>query len=114
MFSEKKGLAVPDELRDLDIGALSRGERGILSYVIEQLKNESSTSCVRFWITRALEAFLRCETCPLNQSFLIRKRLVEVSGVLLRVGFARYVKKRRYSQKRDEFFFVEDLEKLLS
>ena len=46
--------------------------------LIHALKQEPASSCVRFWITRALEAFLRGETIALNQAFLLEQSLVEV------------------------------------
>nr|CAB3267281.1 short transient receptor potential channel 4-associated protein-like [Phallusia mammillata] len=79
----QKGLEVPKDLKDFDTTNLSHANIGILSEIVSLLKEESSSSCVRFWITRAMEAFLRGETQEIDQTFLLEKNLVEDTVELL-------------------------------
>jgi len=66
-----------------------RNKHGVLVKLVHSLKHECPTSAVRFWITRALEAFLRGEIITLNQIFLLKHNLVEdtlnllISGCLI-------------------------------
>ena len=72
-------MGLPEGLEELiNKDAFDRESEGVLVALIKELRQQTSTSCVRFWITRALEAFLRGETITINQNFLLQHNLIEV------------------------------------
>ncbi|XP_076823159.1 short transient receptor potential channel 4-associated protein-like isoform X1 [Clavelina lepadiformis] len=82
-IAARKHLPLPDDLKSFDKSLLYSGEKGILTSILDRLKIEPATSLVRFWITRALEAFLRGTPCLLSQAFLIERKMIEDSVELL-------------------------------
>ena len=57
---------------------LCAGSKGILTKLVEVTKKEPSESPFRFWLSRAVESFLRGKTSFADQTFLLRKGLLEV------------------------------------
>lgn len=85
-LAEERSLAYPEGLREMVTQQLFVSEEGLLMRLISALRQEPPSSCVRFWITRALEAFLRGETIALNQALLLEQRLVEDTFSLIISG----------------------------
>jgi len=86
-IAEERNLEFPPSLQELvDKKLFTAGTKGVLMELIHALKQEPASSCVRFWITRALEAFLRGETIALNQAFLLEQSLVEDTVSLIISG----------------------------
>ncbi|XP_061428121.1 short transient receptor potential channel 4-associated protein [Lethenteron reissneri] len=53
------------------------GDKGLLSKLIEVMKEEPPESSFRFWLARAVESFLRGTTSYVDQIFLLRRGLLE-------------------------------------
>ncbi|XP_078689700.1 short transient receptor potential channel 4-associated protein-like isoform X1 [Branchiostoma floridae x Branchiostoma belcheri] len=68
--------AVP-EVSDIDRELVCKGEKGLLSKIIQTMKTEKPTSPFRFWLCRAVESFLRGVTCFVDQIWLLRRGLLE-------------------------------------
>lgn len=86
IVAEKQGIEFPKSIQELVDQQLFVADEGVLMALISSLKQEPASSCVRFWITRALEAFLRGETISLNQAFLLEQKLVEDTVSLIISG----------------------------
>ena len=69
---------IPAALQDFDESKAFSGEKGILTLIADNFRTLGSYSVIRFWITRAMESFLRGETDPVHQLFLIDKDVIEV------------------------------------
>ncbi|XP_015924383.2 short transient receptor potential channel 4-associated protein [Parasteatoda tepidariorum] len=61
------------------------GTKGLLSKIVEVIKKETGASTFRFWLSRAIESFLRGSFCNADQDFLLRRNLLEdvVQNLLL-------------------------------
>ncbi|XP_067142158.1 short transient receptor potential channel 4-associated protein-like isoform X2 [Centruroides vittatus] len=53
------------------------GNRGLLTKIVEVMKRETNGSTFRFWLSRAIESYLRGSTTSADQDFLIRRGLLE-------------------------------------
>ncbi|XP_033626830.1 short transient receptor potential channel 4-associated protein-like [Asterias rubens] len=67
-----------DAVKDIDRSLLCTGQKGILSKLVDVLKKEPAESPFRFWMSRSVESFLRGKTSFTDQTFLLRKGLLEV------------------------------------
>jgi len=56
---------------------MCRGSRGLLTKIVEVLKKEPSSSTHRFWLSRAVESYLRGGTSHQDQVFLLRRGLLQ-------------------------------------
>lgn len=54
-----------------------RGERGLLTKIVDVLKNTTPNNHLRFWLSRAIEGFLRGTACAPDQHFLVNRDLVK-------------------------------------
>ncbi|KFM66261.1 Short transient receptor hypothetical channel 4-associated protein, partial [Stegodyphus mimosarum] len=60
------------------------GMKGLLSKIVEVMKKESGASTFRFWLSRAIESYLRGSFSSADQDFLLRRNLLQhVVGNLL-------------------------------
>lgn len=53
------------------------GSKGLISKIIDVLKKTSPDNALRFWLSRAIEGFLRGSVCPPDQHFLINRGLIK-------------------------------------
>ena len=56
------------------------GSRGLLTKIVDVMKQEPTTSTFRFWLARAVESYLRGSTSFCDQVFLLRRGLLQVRG----------------------------------
>ena len=80
-ISGERNLDIPPSLVQFDINKAPTGEKGVLSLIVNKLHARDDKSVISFWITRAMEAFLRGETSAAHQLFLINKNVIEVRGI---------------------------------
>ncbi|XP_063951103.1 short transient receptor potential channel 4-associated protein-like [Lytechinus pictus] len=66
-----------EAVKKIDRTLLCQGQKGILTKLVEVMKKEPRDSPFRFWMARAIESFLRGKTSYADQTFLIRKGLLE-------------------------------------
>ncbi|XP_033101532.1 short transient receptor potential channel 4-associated protein-like [Anneissia japonica] len=71
------GVPVADEVKNINKSLLCTGKKGLLTKVIEAMKRASTESNFRFWLGRAVESFLRGKTSVVDQTFILRKKLLE-------------------------------------
>ncbi|GFS30167.1 hypothetical protein NPIL_13851 [Nephila pilipes] len=53
------------------------GIKGLLSKIVEVIKKETGASTFRFWLSRAIESFLRGSFSSADQDFLLRRNLLQ-------------------------------------
>ena len=53
------------------------GNKGLITKIIDVLKKTSPDNALRFWLSRAIEGFLRGSVCPPDQHFLINRGLIK-------------------------------------
>lgn len=53
------------------------GYKGLITKIIDELKKTSADNALRFWLSRAIEGFLRGVVSPPDQHFLINRGLVK-------------------------------------
>lgn len=56
-----------------------QGEKGLLSKILDTLVETPPNASIRFWLSRAIEGFLRGRASFGNQLFLVKRGLLEVS-----------------------------------
>ncbi|XP_072013310.1 short transient receptor potential channel 4-associated protein-like [Amphiura filiformis] len=76
-IARQNGNDIPEAIQNLDRSLLCTGQKGILTKLVEVTKKEPSDSPFRFWLSRAVESFLRGKTSFADQTFLLRKGLLE-------------------------------------
>ncbi|XP_071957366.1 short transient receptor potential channel 4-associated protein-like [Antedon mediterranea] len=76
-ISVSLGLPVADEVKNINKSLLCTGKKGLLTKVIEAMKRSTVESHFRFWLGRAVESFLRGKTSVIDQTFILKKRLLE-------------------------------------
>ncbi|XP_065064588.1 short transient receptor potential channel 4-associated protein-like isoform X2 [Rhopilema esculentum] len=54
-----------------------RGEKGLLTKILDVLKRTTPNNALRFWLSRAIEGFLRGRVSPPDQHFLINRDVIE-------------------------------------
>ncbi|XP_054715839.1 short transient receptor potential channel 4-associated protein-like [Uloborus diversus] len=53
------------------------GNKGLLTKIVEVMKKESGASTFRFWLSRAIESYLRGSFSSADQDFLLRRNLLQ-------------------------------------
>ncbi|XP_022103399.1 short transient receptor potential channel 4-associated protein-like [Acanthaster planci] len=76
-ISTSANLPPLEAVRDIDRSLLCTGPKGILTKLVDVLKKEPAESPFRFWMSRSIESFLRGKTSFADQTFLLRKGLLE-------------------------------------
>ncbi|XP_071484771.1 short transient receptor potential channel 4-associated protein-like [Diadema antillarum] len=66
-----------EAVKKVDRSLLCQGQKGILTKLVDVMKTEPRDSPFRFWMARAIESFLRGKTSYADQTFLLRKGLLE-------------------------------------
>lgn len=85
-YSELKRneLARAVESPSLDRSLMCTGSKGLLTKIVEVLKKEAGSSTFRFWLSRAIESYLRGCTSSADQDFLLSRGLLQlVAGNLV-------------------------------
>ncbi|KAL1439952.1 hypothetical protein MTO96_009778 [Rhipicephalus appendiculatus] len=85
-YSELKRneLARSVESPSLDRNLMCTGSKGLLTKIVEVLKKEAGSSTFRFWLSRAIESYLRGCTSSADQDFLLSRGLLQlVAGNLV-------------------------------
>lgn len=84
--------AGPLALQNLDYlnkQLMCRGNKGLLTKIVEVMKKEPTTSTFRFWLARAVESYLRGNTSYCDQIFLMRRDLLQhVAGNIVKHDIA--------------------------
>ncbi|XP_055950667.1 short transient receptor potential channel 4-associated protein-like isoform X2 [Argiope bruennichi] len=57
--------------------AMCIGNNGLLSKIVEVIKKETGASTFRFWLSRAIESYLRGSFSSADQDFLLRRNLMQ-------------------------------------
>ncbi|CAN8017405.1 unnamed protein product [Ixodes persulcatus] len=71
----------------LDRSLMCTGSKGLLTKIVEVLKKETGSSTFRFWLSRAIESYLRGCTSSADQDFLLSRGLLQlVAGSLVSLG----------------------------
>ncbi|XP_032219166.1 short transient receptor potential channel 4-associated protein isoform X2 [Nematostella vectensis] len=68
---------VPSNLLAINKKRCCTGEKGLLSKILEVLVKTPATAALRFWLSRAIEGFLRGRSSIGDQLFLIKRGLLE-------------------------------------
>ena len=76
-INSKAGILAVRNVPDVDVTWLCRGDKGLLTKIVDVMMNEPSASTFRFWLARAVESFLRGSTSYADQTFLIRRGLLQ-------------------------------------
>ncbi|XP_077982757.1 short transient receptor potential channel 4-associated protein-like [Glandiceps talaboti] len=73
------GAKVPvlESVKNINRQLLCNGQKGLLTKIVEATKKEPVESPFRFWLGRAIESFLRGATSFSDQTFLLRRGLLE-------------------------------------
>ncbi|KAH8009131.1 hypothetical protein HPB51_010921 [Rhipicephalus microplus] len=72
------------ESPSLDRNLMCTGSNGLLTKIVEVLKKEAGSSTLRFWLSRAIESYLRGCTSSADQDFLLSRGLRQlVAGNLV-------------------------------
>ncbi|XP_037284537.2 short transient receptor potential channel 4-associated protein isoform X2 [Rhipicephalus microplus] len=72
------------ESPSLDRNLMCTGSKGLLTKIVEVLKKEAGSSTFRFWLSRAIESYLRGCTSSADQDFLLSRGLLQlVAGNLV-------------------------------
>ncbi|XP_057291959.1 short transient receptor potential channel 4-associated protein-like [Hydractinia symbiolongicarpus] len=53
------------------------GQKGLITKIIDVLKKTAANNALRFWLSRAIEGFLRGSVSPPDQHFLINRGLIK-------------------------------------
>ncbi|XP_028410045.1 short transient receptor potential channel 4-associated protein-like [Dendronephthya gigantea] len=75
---EQNKLEVPETIRNCDRFQCCEGEQGLLTKTLDVLRNVPQHSSLRFWLSRALEGFLRGKASYADQIFLIKRGLLKL------------------------------------
>lgn len=78
LIYEQNKLAVPEAIRNCDSLQCCEGEQGLLTKTLDILKAVPNLSSLRFWLSRALEGFLRGKASYADQIFLIKRGLLKL------------------------------------
>eukprot|EP00057_Strongylocentrotus_purpuratus_P030323 XP_781318.3 PREDICTED: short transient receptor potential channel 4-associated protein isoform X1 [Strongylocentrotus purpuratus] len=76
-ISSSSNIPQLEAVKKIDRTLLCQGQKGILTKLVDVMKKEPRDSPFRFWMARAIESFLRGKTSYADQTFLIRKGLLE-------------------------------------
>ncbi|XP_077974381.1 short transient receptor potential channel 4-associated protein-like [Styela clava] len=76
-ISEKYCIPLRQDFADIDRDNCCLKHPGILTSIVQKMKAESDSSRIRFWMARALEAFLRGKPSKADQIFFMKKGLLE-------------------------------------
>jgi len=71
------GIAKPSVLDKSKHKYMCHGSRGLITKVIDILKTAPANNAIRFWLSRAIEGFLRGAVSSPDQKFLINRGLVK-------------------------------------
>lgn len=84
-------LQVPEDQLKVDHRLRCTKEKaGLLSKIVQVIKREPFSASFRFWLTRAIESFLRGGTSYADQMFLVKRGIVEDTiRNILAVNFTR-------------------------
>lgn len=88
-WSEYSELKRNESARSVESPSLERslmctGSKGLLTKIVEVLKKEAGSSTFRFWLSRAIESYLRGCTSSADQDFLLSRGLLQlVAGNLV-------------------------------
>lgn len=66
-----------NDMNHLSRSLMCRGSKGLLTKIVEVMKKESKGSTFRFWLSRAVESYLRGTTYYADQIFLIERGLLQ-------------------------------------
>ncbi|XP_064466570.1 short transient receptor potential channel 4-associated protein-like [Ornithodoros turicata] len=70
--------------QSLERSLMCTGSKGLLTKIVEVLKKEAGSSTFRFWLSRAIESYLRGCTSSADQDFLLSMGLLQlVAGNLV-------------------------------
>jgi len=73
---DRRNLEIPSGL-DRSKRFRCRGEKGLLTKILDILKKTAPNNALRFWLSRAIEGFLRGKVSPADQYFLIDRNIIE-------------------------------------
>jgi len=73
----QNGLELPETLSNTNRKLCCVGEKGLLTKILETLIRCPTTAPLRFWLSRAIEGFLRGRASVGDQLFLIKRGLLE-------------------------------------
>ncbi|GFY53685.1 hypothetical protein TNIN_156591 [Trichonephila inaurata madagascariensis] len=82
-WSEYSEITTLEETTEADFPAwinrnsMCVGLRGLLTKIVEVIKRETGASTFRFWLSRAIESFLRGSFSSADQDFLLRRNLLQ-------------------------------------
>ncbi|XP_067938354.1 short transient receptor potential channel 4-associated protein-like [Watersipora subatra] len=76
-INEKAGPLAIKGLDKVNKANMCKGKEGLLTKIIEVTKKESPSSNFRFWLTRAVESYLRGATSYCDQVFILRRGLLQ-------------------------------------
>ncbi|XP_070576007.1 short transient receptor potential channel 4-associated protein-like [Ptychodera flava] len=76
-ISSNARIQVLDPVKNVNRQLLCNGQKGLLSKIVEATKREPVESPFRFWLGRAIESFLRGATSYADQTFLLKRGLLE-------------------------------------
>ncbi|XP_031558497.1 short transient receptor potential channel 4-associated protein-like isoform X2 [Actinia tenebrosa] len=68
---------IPSGVQNINRKLCCQGDRGLLSKILEVLIKTPPTAAIRFWLSRAIEGFLRGRASFGNQLFLIKRGLLK-------------------------------------
>ncbi|XP_065676385.1 short transient receptor potential channel 4-associated protein-like [Hydra vulgaris] len=74
---EKEGYPLPDPIHPSNSKYMCIGSEGLLTKIVNVLKRCPPNNLLRFWLSRAIEGFLRGGVTPIDQRFLIDKDLIK-------------------------------------
>lgn len=76
-ISSQANIPVCESVKNVDKSLLCNSNKGILTRLVDVTKSEPEDSPFRFWLARAVESFLRGKTSFADQTFLLKKGLLE-------------------------------------
>ncbi|XP_053402088.1 short transient receptor potential channel 4-associated protein-like isoform X2 [Mercenaria mercenaria] len=76
-INAKAGSLQLPNLDNVNRQLMCRGNKGLLTKIVEVMKKEPTTSTFRFWLARAVESYLRGNTSYCDQVFLMRRGLLQ-------------------------------------
>lgn len=66
-----------DNIDTVNRQLMCKGNKGLLTKIVEVMKKEPTASTFRFWLARAVESYLRGSTSYCDQVFLLRRGLLQ-------------------------------------